>query len=442
MHRSQTTTINPALPALPSGLLWLPLLCGWLLMFATISPPDRGAAVIGSFDVFGVAKIAVRLLVIAMLGIGWFCLWQRRGRFDAVSRFLPFLAFAAWAVLSTGWSPLKTVSLGQSMSLVSLLMLSISYGLFCRDMDDISRVLKHITCGLVLLNCLILFCYFFVPQLHALQRGEVAALLHPTNAAATAALGMVLLVGCQLVWKWRWATYLLLPGVCASAGVLLLAMNRWSPIVTALVLVLLFARFAGRTMLLGSVLFASTVGALYLVADPGMTVIDKATAATVATASRGQSIRQLSAFSGREKLWDKMWDSHEESPWVGHGYFVTSADGEVKVWDSTSNITAHNFLLQILVTTGFVGMALFLFGVFRPVVGIWFDLVRMRGNTSFAAFCALLACWYVGWGAINSSIAGPLQPESVVFFTVFGLAVGLAVTHRLAVSEQQAVSDQ
>ena len=26
------------------------------------------------------------------------------------------------------------------------------------------------------------------------------------------------------------------------------------------------------------------------------------------------------------------------------------------------------------------------------------------------------------WGIMNSSIAGPLQPESVAFFTVFGLA--------------------
>jgi O-antigen ligase len=430
MHSQQTTTADIAKLTGESGPLWLPLACGWLLMFVTFSLPDRGGSVIGSLDGIAVAKVSVRLLVIASLGFTWFHLWQRRRRLIVMKWFFPFAAFAGWAFLSTSWSPLKMVSFGQAMSLLSLLMLAITYGLVCRSDRDISTILMHVAWGLAAVSGLVLFLYFCVPQAAALQRGEADGLFHPTNSAATASLGLVVLIGTRLIWNWRWTRILLLPGIMLHLAVLGLAVNRLAPVLTLVVLVGMFLLFAGRAALLGSVLFLCTTGALYLTLDPGLSLIGDAAASTTTVAVRGQSGRQLLALSGREELWELMWDSFLESPWRGHGYFVTSSTGVVKVWNSKGNRTAHNVLLQLLATTGLIGIFLFSLGLILPVWAILKELVQLRGNTSFAGFGAALACWYVGWGLLNSSITGPLQPESVVFFTVLGLAVGLAMAHR------------
>ena len=39
------------------------------------------------------------------------------------------------------------------------------------------------------------------------------------------------------------------------------------------------------------------------------------------------------------------------------------------------------------------------------------------------AFLLLLGVWYLGWGQLCESFMGPVQPESVVFYCLFGLAI-------------------
>jgi hypothetical protein len=43
----------------------------------------------------------------------------------------------------------------------------------------------------------------------------------------------------------------------------------------------------------------------------------------------------------------------------------------------------------------------------------------------FAVACGL---WYLGWGMVNESVAGPMAPESVVFYVVLGLLVGVTTS--------------
>lgn len=430
MNSNQFTNndLHQATPAL-SALSWT-IACCWMLMFTTLSPPHRGVEIIGSLDIFAVTKVAIRVLVLLILIANLFFRWQRRGCFRSVRWFVPFVAFFGWAILSSAWSARPSVSMGQSISLGTLILVAISFSLYCRDMESVSRVLKHVTGSVILLCGVALFCYFAMPQIRALERYQIDGMLHATNAAATATLGLMLLACCFLIWNWRWAGVLLVPGIAVCSLVLLLALNRWAPLVTTPLLFVAFVCFSRRTLFYGTILAASAIGAIYLVADPGMLAVDTAVAATSETATRGQSFKEISALSGREILWDMMWESFDESPWIGHGYFVTSATGTMKVWNSENNMTAHNFLLQILVTSGIVGIVLFALAMLCPMIRIWFDLVQMRGSTSYAAFCGILGCWYVGWGVMNSSIAGPTQPESVIFFTLLGMGVGLVAAHR------------
>jgi len=117
-----------------------------------------------------------------------------------------------------------------------------------------------------------------------------------------------------------------------------------------------------------------------------------------------------------------MWGSYRQSPWIGHGYFVSSASGEIYVWYEWANWTAHNVTLQTLVTTGLVGTVLLACGVGFPS----FRLLRSRwadphtGNVF--RLVLIVGAWFIVWGLFNASFLGPIEPESVVFFATLGLA--------------------
>ena len=121
-----------------------------------------------------------------------------------------------------------------------------------------------------------------------------------------------------------------------------------------------------------------------------------------------------------------MWASYLDAPALGHGYFVTSRTGGIHVWHETANWSAHNLLLQVLVTTGAAGAALFLTGFAAVPVLAAVRLLRTPHYRGFAALAGLLGAWAFGWGLLNESFMGPLQPESVLYFFLYGLAVGTA----------------
>jgi O-antigen ligase len=115
---------------------------------------------------------------------------------------------------------------------------------------------------------------------------------------------------------------------------------------------------------------------------------------------------------------------------MGHGYFVTSKTGEIDIWDGPSNHTAHNVLLQVLVTTGAIGTVLFLWGLFQPLVIYGNSLPGVDRRWKLATFLGVLGIWYFGWGQLCASFMGPVRPESVVFFALLGLALGSVPTGR------------
>ena len=108
----------------------------------------------------------------------------------------------------------------------------------------------------------------------------------------------------------------------------------------------------------------------------------------------------------------------------GHGYFVKSSTGSVNVWGRTANYTAHNAFFQVFITTGVVGLALFIWALWRPG---WLALRCLRGGGDVrmtAIFSLLIAVWILGWGMQDAGIVLQTVPPTVVFFAVLGLAAG------------------
>lgn len=146
---------------------------------------------------------------------------------------------------------------------------------------------------------------------------------------------------------------------------------------------------------------------------------------------RGQSIEQLRGISGRAELWQAVWQEFEKSPALGHGYFITSANGRLDVWDGPANHDAHNLILQVLVSTGVIGGAMLIWALGSIVVGL-LQLFRLQprpfaaydGSDVFFRLSCVVMLWYAGWCQGCASFLGPVRPESVVFFLLLGVLAG------------------
>ena len=109
----------------------------------------------------------------------------------------------------------------------------------------------------------------------------------------------------------------------------------------------------------------------YYTVDPGFELVQSSLEGATTVAKRGNS-EDLRDYSGRTEMWATVWDSFLEAPLRGHGYFVSSSSGELFVWNIWANWTAHNMVLQALVSTGIIGAAVLLLGIALPV----FRLIR------------------------------------------------------------------
>lgn len=409
--------------------LLIPVLSAWVLSLVVVSLPGRvGPESAGDLDAIAVAKLASRLLVATALGL-LFLFWpdpERRRRI--VLAMAPLIAFVIWATLSTLWSPLRSVSLGQAFSLFTLTLLAGAIGLTWDRNERISGLLANLSWALLLLNIGLLLAHLYDPLLSGLHRETEQivggrGLIHPTSAGASASLGLVVLLVCVLQWGWRWARVLFLPGLLVHGTVLLLAASRASIACTVIVSVLaIFVLSRGYTVAL-LVLLVSLLGAGYLALDPDLAVVAATSDSTATFLARGQSVQSIQAVSGRAELWEAVWNEFARSPLVGHGYFVTSRAGSLDLWNGPANYTAHNVFLQVLVSTGLVGAMLLCWGLVRPTrLALAHALPR-----PVARLLGLMAVWYFVWGLFSAAFMGPIQPDTVFFFCCVGIIVGHVV---------------
>lgn len=423
--------VAPRLAAHPSGrgALGATLLCAWMLMVCTFSLPDReGPESVTSVDAVALLKLAARGSTLAVVGLA--VLWSPRDRRIGVLcwALLPFALFVVWGGLSCLWSPLWAVSVGQLAGLAAQLLIALGLGFACRSERDVSLVLRHLSLGLLLISALIVAVDMARPDLSGLDRSSMTegvsnGLVHPTSAGATASLGVLILVASWLLWDWRWARALLVPGIAVHGVLLMLANSRMATALTVLLVVALAALLGRRQIVAAIGVLACVAFMLYLVVDPGLTLAGNLGEAARAYLQRGGTAEQFTTLTGRTELWSAVWSEFLKSPLIGHGYFVTSSTGLLDVWLIPANRDAHNVLLQVLVTTGIVGLALFLWGLMRPARAVFQHLRRHPQHRALLVLFVVVAAWYAAWGLLCSSFMGPVQPESVVFFAMSGLAL-------------------
>ena len=283
-------------------------------------------------------KLATRVVSLAALSFVIVQLWQQPNRTRVIQCFLPFGLFAGWGIVSTLWSPLFAVSLGQVMSFSVLVLLAVTFGLLGARSNDTSVILCSLSVALLLYSVLMSLSYVVFPSGSA---GRFAfSLAHPSTAGTVASLGLIILIAVRMLWGWRWSSMLLVPGWVVHGLVLFLAVDRTSILLAAALVCIVFFIFVHRAWLSAGCVAVSLAGALYLALDPGLNIAQGGADTALGYLTRGQTTEQLGAFSGRDELWQVMWQSALESPWIGHGYFVTSSTGALEIWGDEKNYTA------------------------------------------------------------------------------------------------------
>lgn len=421
--------IRPAAPSAATPGFRVPLFCSWLLMAITFSIPTLTRIAprsLGSLDAVSLMKLFTRFSVMVILGIMLLKFWHHPKRPRVLHFLMPLAVFVGWAIISTSWSALWAVSLGQASSVLVLLVLAINLGIQCNTTEDISRILKNLVIAMFTVSAITLIIFFAFPNTGSLNRGA-QGILHPTNAAANAGLGLVILIAAKLIWNWQWSRHLILPGGVIFSTLLYFAANRMSVGLVLLLTAIMLFFLTKRVFFSGFLFVMALLGALYVAADPGLAGVHEFIESFTRYIRRGQTVDQLTAVSGRMEMWQVMWGSFLESPWIGHGYFVTSKTGSLYVWFKEGNWTAHNMLMQVLVGTGIIGLFLFLYGILRPGMEFIRSLLLQKNHPRLGLFLLIIALWYGIWSITNESIAGPLMPETVVFYSILGLAIGVRV---------------
>lgn len=368
-------------------------------------------------------KAGIRFGVLLGVGLALIQNWRVMLDRRILPWFAPLFIFCGWEITSTFWSPLKSESLGQAISLTTMVLLSLAISVSQRDERDTERLLRWTMLNLWVISLILLLLGVLIPSTDYLTR-EGLGLGHSTNAGATASLALVALLLFHLLWTdqktdFSWFFY-----GCVFIPVALIAANRMSMVIAALLVPMIIVLYGGRRWIATTLIGIACIGTLYPIADPKF----KSFAKVSESFNRGQSTEEIGSLSGRQAMWEVIWDSYLDSPLIGHGFFVSSAKGELVVWYSDDellpvNWTAHNVWLQALVSTGLIGLILFIAGVTPPF--LWIAAKRLWGYrwTMTDKFAGMLVVWYFMWSLLNESILGPVQPECVVFFVIFGALI-------------------
>jgi O-antigen ligase len=200
--------------------------------------------------------------------------------------------------------------------------------------------------------------------------------------------------------------------------------NRLSVVITLIMVPTLWLMYGSRRSMGMALVVATVLGNVFLLLDPDFSSISD----MMRTVNRDQSADEISSLSGRQQMWEAMWQSFLTSPWIGHGYFLSSKTGELEIWYLYGemfgvNWTAHNIWLQAMVSTGLIGLFWIVLAVFAPITTLC--LRAFFGGTwqKIDSWCLILLIWYLLWGLLNESFLGPVQPESVIFFFMYGIMI-------------------
>jgi len=257
---------------------------------------------------------------------------------------------------------------------------------------------------------------------------ENPGLIHTTHAGATAGLALFFVAVSSLgARRFIHSPILIVIIVVPATYVLLAAANRTALVaLTAAIFWIVATQLSIERRFKLAFGIAVAVAAL-LIVDPGLQSIKPVIEHAEAYVFRGESKQLIKSATGRQELWQLLWKSWQQSPWIGYGYFVGTRNGIVDVWNAAVNRPAHNVWLQSLVSMGVVGLLLFL-AAFGSIAFLALHPTEGQGaqRSWIRSLMIGFGIWFLIWSMMDSSVLGPVGAEPVTFFVCMGVLVASA----------------
>ncbi len=330
---------------------------------------------------------------------------------------IPVLMFLAWLLFTTSYSPLPIYTAVCAFSVVA-------FTIFCAY---IFRRYDRVEIFAVMVASITLFCivsiavYFAAPEFGRFVYwvNEQRYVSSRMNGIGGSANGMGRLAAFGLVLT------ILYPREFHRIHSWFLPVS--TPILTLSLLMTGSRTSIGMVLALGAVTFLLRWRRLHLavlgvtLALIGALIVIPAGDAGLKAISRSGDVGEVTSMTGRSTIWAAIPALVESRPWTGYGYassILVLPQHEREVGFTTSH--AHNLALQLLLTTGWVGLGLFSLSILMIILRLsvssgrtaWVMLayVILNGITESSAFSTLSNICTVAF-----AIAVTLPPEQHLY---------------------------
>ena len=346
---------------------------------------------------------------------------------------IPFLLLLGFGALSLGWSAVPDVG-GRRLAVTAMVAVAILLAVSQMRPKAVIDLLRWVTLALALAT---LASGMIWPEVAIHQAGDpepsiVGAwrgiFFHKNLAGAVIGLGLVLAIE-ALVRERRLLTGG--AGVAVAALALYLTGSRTSQVSALAAVVVLLAFLAANALTERNATRAVLLKAAVVAASLPLLVL-----AWFATDLQSYLL-DPEAFTGRGQLWGLIGQLVAQRPWLGHGYESVFQVGGPNALSQLSSLEwirhvphSHNGLLDLLVTVGVVGLALYLWAL---VVDPWRRLARLPAalRETWQPLVAALMTYALTHSLMEGKMFSADSVEWAVLVLTLGISVRLAAIVRL-----------
>lgn len=279
---------------------------------------------------------------------------------------LPWILFLFWLFATAAISPNPIYTLVSAFTVFA----SVLFCAYIFSVFDPVGVFATILAALILFCIVSIIVYFAVPEFgHYVYWVNQERFVSPRlSGIAGSANNMALIAAFALVITGLYArefhqmNRLLVPVSAVVCGAALLMTNSRTPL--AMTVVILFATYLLNWRRLYAAIFLVSIALLLVVA-----VLPFGQDFLLKSVSRSGDVGEVTSMTGRSAIWYAVLKLAELQPLTGYGYASSVFILPQHVNDigfPTSH--AHNLVLQLLLTTGWIGVALFTLSVIGVIV--------------------------------------------------------------------------
>ena len=398
-----------------------------ILLLSSFTLPGRtGASGLEGFDIFSLFKAVFRIITLVLLLL-FLSKQLRNPRFNTVFRnLLPFYFLSFWAIFSTYWSAITFYTLGHAVELLILVLFSTVVGMQCTDEKKLSSLLATIVIGYLVINILSITLALIVFKDNVLIRSQINTITEIrfiNYNVSMATLGYVALIYSKTIWNWKWSRIVFFPAAIIDLYTIYLSQSRLN--LSIVVFTTLFLLFIKKTISLAFFILFLIIFLVIIISTRIDFNLNSPKSDVINYLKRGQTQDELYSISGRTPLWEKIWDSFLESPIIGHGYLSVSPTGKIKIWGEEQLITAHNLILQSLVSLGIIGFFLLIWSISKVIVQLLKSISKSGREIRLEIFLIIVFVIFIYKSIIGISILGAIRPHHVLFYLSAGISSGI-----------------